>query len=399
MGSIVDPIDAGAMTPTDIPTSPDPALDDPALTDPTPMPPPPVAPARRLRRANGSTLGGVASGIARYYGLDVTLVRVLFLVAVVFGGFGFFAYLAGWALIPPDHHPDPRPVVLNGGLGALIVGALAGMAAVSVAFGAGGGWALGPAILIGVGLYLLSQREGDGIPLTRTRAVPPPPATWGQVYTAPTNVAAPERGEPGPPVTAVTLALVAVVTGALATLASFTDVEVGATALFGAATAVIGAGLVASAFLGRARGLYLAGFVALGGLALAPIIDHLPDGGMGERRYVIEEAADLRSSYQLGAGELVLDLRNADLDDDIVVDIEVGAGLVTLYLPENLNVDLDATSTFGVVTVPDPSSPGAVIEVEGVDSNQVMHFDGGETAATVTLDIDVTFGAVEVWRG
>jgi phage shock protein PspC (stress-responsive transcriptional regulator) len=47
-------------------------------------------------------LAGVASGVARYFGLDVTVVRIIFAVLAVVGGAGLPLYLAGWLLIPDE---------------------------------------------------------------------------------------------------------------------------------------------------------------------------------------------------------------------------------------------------------------------------------------------------------
>ena len=47
-------------------------------------------------------LGGVASGIARYLSVDVTVVRIIFAVLAIMGGAGIPLYLAGWLLIPEE---------------------------------------------------------------------------------------------------------------------------------------------------------------------------------------------------------------------------------------------------------------------------------------------------------
>jgi phage shock protein PspC (stress-responsive transcriptional regulator) len=65
----------------------------------------PTAPAGRppLRRAyHGRMLAGVAAGIADYLDVDVTIVRVAFVVSMFFGGAGIVAYLAGLLLIPEE---------------------------------------------------------------------------------------------------------------------------------------------------------------------------------------------------------------------------------------------------------------------------------------------------------
>jgi len=47
-------------------------------------------------------LAGVAAGIARYLGADVTAVRIILAVLAVLGGAGVPIYLAGWLLIPEE---------------------------------------------------------------------------------------------------------------------------------------------------------------------------------------------------------------------------------------------------------------------------------------------------------
>jgi phage shock protein PspC (stress-responsive transcriptional regulator) len=47
-------------------------------------------------------LAGVAVGVARYLGVDVTIVRIVLAVLTVVGGVGVPLYLAGWLLIPEE---------------------------------------------------------------------------------------------------------------------------------------------------------------------------------------------------------------------------------------------------------------------------------------------------------
>jgi len=47
-------------------------------------------------------LAGVAAGLARYFGVDVTIVRIAFVVLTVVGGAGVPLYLAGLLLIPDE---------------------------------------------------------------------------------------------------------------------------------------------------------------------------------------------------------------------------------------------------------------------------------------------------------
>ena len=47
-------------------------------------------------------LTGVAAGLAEYSGVDVTIIRVAFVVLTVVGGVGIPLYLAGLLLIPEE---------------------------------------------------------------------------------------------------------------------------------------------------------------------------------------------------------------------------------------------------------------------------------------------------------
>ena len=55
---------------------------------------------RRLTRGRKRIIGGVCAGLAEQFGVDVLLVRVLFVVAVFASGAGLIAYLVLWVLIP-----------------------------------------------------------------------------------------------------------------------------------------------------------------------------------------------------------------------------------------------------------------------------------------------------------
>jgi phage shock protein C len=56
-----------------------------------------------VRSRNGRKVAGVCAGAAEYFGVDVTLVRVLVAaVAVITGGAGVLAYLAAWVIIPGE---------------------------------------------------------------------------------------------------------------------------------------------------------------------------------------------------------------------------------------------------------------------------------------------------------
>jgi phage shock protein PspC (stress-responsive transcriptional regulator) len=47
-------------------------------------------------------LGGVAGGIAEYFAVDPTLIRLLWVVSFFMGGAGILAYIVAFIIIPED---------------------------------------------------------------------------------------------------------------------------------------------------------------------------------------------------------------------------------------------------------------------------------------------------------
>jgi phage shock protein C len=64
---------------------------------------------RRLYRSKTERIiGGVCGGIARHLALDVSIIRILWLLLVIFADNGVIAYLICWIIIPeaPDYQED-----------------------------------------------------------------------------------------------------------------------------------------------------------------------------------------------------------------------------------------------------------------------------------------------------
>lgn len=71
----------------------------PGAMPPRYAPPPP----RRLYRSRSDRMvGGVCGGLARYFGVDPTLVRVLAVVSLVLPGPQILAYLLAWIIVPEE---------------------------------------------------------------------------------------------------------------------------------------------------------------------------------------------------------------------------------------------------------------------------------------------------------
>jgi phage shock protein C len=49
--------------------------------------------SKELKRSKNKMIAGVAAGVAEYFGIDVTLTRILWVVVTCCGGAGIIAYL------------------------------------------------------------------------------------------------------------------------------------------------------------------------------------------------------------------------------------------------------------------------------------------------------------------
>lgn len=55
-----------------------------------------------VRDTQNKVIGGVCSGIANYFGWDVSVVRIITALCLVFAGSPILIYLIMWAVIPSD---------------------------------------------------------------------------------------------------------------------------------------------------------------------------------------------------------------------------------------------------------------------------------------------------------
>ena len=68
-----------------------------AMTEPN------INPSKRLYRVHeGRVVAGVCVGVAGYFGIDPTLVRLAFALLTIFGGAGVLVYLVAWIVIPEE---------------------------------------------------------------------------------------------------------------------------------------------------------------------------------------------------------------------------------------------------------------------------------------------------------
>jgi phage shock protein C len=62
-----------------------------------------MAKTRKLYRSRSNRqVAGVCGGLAQYFNLDATLIRILFVVLAVLGGSGLLLYVAMWIIVPNE---------------------------------------------------------------------------------------------------------------------------------------------------------------------------------------------------------------------------------------------------------------------------------------------------------
>ena len=57
---------------------------------------------RLYRSVENRYIGGVCSGLAKYFNMDVVIVRLLFFLAMIIGGGGLLAYIILWIVVPEE---------------------------------------------------------------------------------------------------------------------------------------------------------------------------------------------------------------------------------------------------------------------------------------------------------
>ena len=340
----------------------------PPPPDPSEQPTQAGPPPRRFLRSRADrVLAGVAGGLGRYFGVDPVLVRIALVVLTFFGGAGALLYLAVVLLVPNEGEEGAAPgapvAERNRTLtivGLVVLVLLAGPLLFAPALLAGGVLVpLASLALIGLGVgWLVTGRR-------------------------------PER-EAGPLVRTTLVGLGVLVLCLVLAAASFWAAGLGGDAVVAGVVIAAGVAVLAGAFARPVRWLILpalaiaipAAFVSAAGISL--------DGGVGERTYRPGAPAELASSYELGAGRLVVDLRGVDLPAGRRdLDIDLGMGEAVVVVPRDVCVSTDAQLGMGGVDVFDRDGGG--IDVDFVDQATP---DAGATE--LVLDAQIGLGHLDV---
>ena len=336
---------------------------------PPPPPPPQGEPRRLLRSRTDRTLFGVCGGFARYAGVDATVVRILTVVLVLFGGAGALLYLAAALLMPEEAQADPttttvgEPAPRNRALvivGVVLLVLVAGPLLLPPVFIAAG-VAIPLALLALVGLFV-----------------------WWTV-----GGRRPEGGA-GDIVRAAALGVGVLLVCFVLFVVSAWVAAIGGGEIVAGIVIAAGLALIAGAFVRPVRWLIVpalavaipAAFVGAAGIDI--------DGGVGEREHRPGAVADIQPRYDLGMGQLVVDLREVDLPaGDHPLTLDVGIGEAVLLVDEDVCVASRASVGMGVVDVFGRNNDG--IDVTWLDTPRAAAGN-----ARVLVDADVGVGALTV---
>jgi len=166
----------------------------------------------------------------------------------------------------------------------------------------------------------------------------------------------------------------------------------GSGAVIAALVIAIGGLLVGSATRSRgARWLALPALLLAVPLGVVAAADVSFDGGFGERSYRPASVADLpRDGYRLGAGELVVDLRDVDLPAgrETVLDLRLGMGSAEVLVSEDVCVITDTRVGGGYVNLRGRDSGGLDVDfLVRADTN---------AAPRLLVRGDIGLGALEI---
>jgi phage shock protein C len=65
---------------------------------------------RLIRPRVGRKIAGVCLGFAEYFDIDVSLIRIVWIITALMTGFGFIPYIIAWIVMPEEPLLLPAPV-------------------------------------------------------------------------------------------------------------------------------------------------------------------------------------------------------------------------------------------------------------------------------------------------
>lgn len=373
-------------------------------------------PTRSLHRSrNERIVAGVAGGLGEHLGVNAWWFRWALIFLSVFGGAGLLIYLIAWVVIPGPDEDDPiatgwvKRIDLSDG------GAIFGI------------------VLVGVAVILLTSRIVDisaslivaavlfviGMLLYRgDLRFPGSPTSEPLHSTSMSSGNVVDRsiddtagGDDVPPVASIpaesqmppktpkersilgrlTVAVALIVLSSVALIdAAFGDVDVEPVHYAATLMAIVGIGLLVGAWAGRARWLIVFGVLLLPILLVATFWPRAFPWTAGDPLFQPLSVAQVDSPYELGAGQLTIDLSGLttqQLAQVGVIQGSLGVGEMIVRIPSDVGVDVDARIGAGSFRQPFGEMPGIGVDV------RVMY---GPPPMVVTLDLEVGAGVITI---
>jgi phage shock protein PspC (stress-responsive transcriptional regulator) len=373
-------------------------------------------------RGGDRWIGGVATGVSVRTGLDVVLVRGLFVVLAIFGGIGLLAYGLAWALLPePDGriHAESaaRGSWTSGMTGALVISLLGLWRPDTPFFGNTGGfggfiWSLfwiGAAVFI---VYWISNSRNRNDDAGGTAPAGTYPAGTAPAGTARTEVFPPAspptepfigplrpsvRPVPKPAVPRPTGSDVVIFVGgallfaALVLVLDYVEVlALGANVLavaLATGVVVLGLGIVLLGIRGRSSGAL--GFLAAVGIAATIIASSSPLTGnwvlADQGRWSMNAASPASEGYTVVAGQGRVDLTGlGGITEDSVIPVNAAAGNVGILVPDDVPVEVRSRMALSSTDV---VSPGETTSTGGVWQPHTLHLNEDAEGPRIILEV------------
>jgi phage shock protein PspC (stress-responsive transcriptional regulator) len=411
-------------------------------------------------RTDNRWVGGVAGGIAQRFGLDPLLVRGILAASTLISGLGLVVYGLGWALLPEArdgriHLQETLrgrfDIALLGAVAVFLMGLNRG-SGIFWWFGWDGGlgwlnlilWLAAIGVIVAMGVAAAGQRHEPRVPPAAkasyppsppaaTAYYPPTPATGYGPYNASTTGATPRMSSPaapvppgkpvpppwsvppkrpivhgsGPVLTGIVLALSLLSLAALLLadrVGSFTGpVVLTAT---GITIVLAGIGIMLSGLRGRRSG-------SLGAVAVLAILLAVPlswghaDGVpwdwnstwvVGDKTYRPTTPGEAAGGYSVLAGNVRVDLTGLPYDstDPVTVPVSVGAGNVTVIIPNGVPTRAVTRNMAGQVNWNVDGSNSGYHSSSGVDQSRTWQNAEANAGETVKLNLDVKVNAGQI---
>jgi len=417
-----------------------------------PEEPTPPSPGRRplRRRMHDKVFGGVAGGLADYFGISAFGLRLVFgLSAIVVGfvllrpaglpygmyyyaarvasfqdlvktgaGIAFVAYFGMWIFVPAEDE-DVSAVRRAGRRLPRLAGAktwlsmlafVAGATVLGIQLGLWSGDIIWAFLLIGAGVLLFRRDAERAVGRVRADAAdtagtgsldapvtPADTASWATPApsaTAPAVVRAPRPPRERSPLGWLVIGIAMLAVGGAAILQNLGDLHLRLVRFPALALFVLGVGMLVGTVVGRARWLLLPSIV-LAPIVLASSLIHVPlEGGFRSIYEAPSAVANVHAAYRAVVGDVSIDLHNLTCQQNtIALSQSTALGNVNLGVPFDAHVVV--TGAVGLGSIQLESFPSADGAEQHLQHTLEPRFGDG---ITVIADLETGIGNIYVYR-